>query len=196
MTASKCPMADELKISMPSLPFPAHTVFISEFSSISFIRSVFTGWSSHKSTVMPASLFLLLFFTFSVLSGIFSAFLTGRYTINCVPAFSSVSSSIKPSIISTRLLTIESPRPVPSILVTALVSSWEYGSNAFLANSLLIPEPLSHTVILQLQLLTVLSRNSAISWTVPPLWVNFIAFESRFKNICLNLRLSTYTTPL
>ncbi len=86
-----------------------------------------------------------------------------------------------PPIISTMFLVMAIPSPVPCIPLTVEVRSRSKGSKIFLANSGLMPMPLS------------LTRNSycpqpptlPASWrtrtdTVPPAGVNLMALDKRF----------------
>ena len=73
--------------------------------------------------------------------------------------------------------------------------SWVNGSKSFGMNSLLIPIPLSRTIIRRLQSSKGGTRLSMTSETSPPASVNFIAFDNRFNTISWNFRRSTRTNP-
>ena len=102
-----------------------------------------SGSSSATSTASPcsSSRFFLWFST----SWSSSASLKGRITVNTEPFFLSLSTSMLPPMSWTRLYTMESPRPLPTLLRAVSGASCSNGMNRRLRNSLDIPIPVSFT---------------------------------------------------
>ena len=167
------------------------------FSKILHAISRLILWSSHSKILLSFNWLKsasLLWEGGTVSETVCSAIRNGSVTEILVPLPFSLLMSIVPSIMSTKFLTMDMPRPVPPILSTILPYSCSKGSNIFDRNASLIPIPVSVTrnsasssVSLRLQPFT---DNS----TLPPAGVNFTALDNRLIKICLMRILSPYRT--
>ena len=106
-------------------------------------------------------------------------------TVNVLPIFSALSSSIVPPISSTISLTIESPRPEPLNVVVDRLPSCAKASNACFWNSSLIPRPVSEHTNWKTAIFPSSDNSSQWTFTVPWKWLYLIALEERFIKILL-----------
>ena len=106
--------------------------------------------------------------------------LNGTVTVNVLPTFSLLSSSIIPPISSIISLTIESPRPEPLNVVVDCLPSCAKASNACFWNSSLIPRPVSEHTNWKTAIFPSSDNSSQWTFTVPWKWLYLIALEARF----------------
>ncbi len=106
-------------------------------------------------------------------------------TVNIDPSPKVDFTSISPPISSAKLFTSESPNPVPSICVILAVScTRENGSKAICDCALVIPTPVSATLIVNSQSFAFCSAQMITD--TEPIDVYLIAFEMRFVSICFS----------
>ncbi len=97
---------------------------------------------------------------------------------NWLPRPSSLSTQIFPLIISTSLVEMVKPRPVPPYFRVVEVSAWENGSKINCSFSPGIPTPVSTTVNRSVQSCSWIASTSTFSAT-SPFSVNFMALPAR-----------------
>ena len=129
MIKSYSPVLEFRNISSASFPFLASAISRCSSSSIAWAISILMALSSTRSTRFPDR--FMLCGQLSFCGSFFSARCSiSNGTVNVLPIFSSLSSSIVPPISSTISLTIESPRPEPLNVVVDRLPSCAKASNA------------------------------------------------------------------
>ena len=104
-----------------------------------------------------------------------SAISNGSVITKVEPSFGTLFTVIVPCILSTSVLTIDMPRPVPLYTLRASSRSCENGSKICWRNVSLIPMPVS--VIVQRYVTVPFSAPKQVNcvFTLPPTWLNLIA---------------------
>ena len=112
----------------------------------------------------------------------------GIETVNRLPWPSRLSTWMVPYMLSTRFLTMAIPRPVPSILLTALLWTRSKGTKIRSRNSSLMPMPLSSQAKSNQMRPLPPGRWEKRTRMLPPSWVYLTALPVMFTRICRRRR--------
>ena len=181
------------------LPLFILSIHSSPLSTVSVVKpysdSIFSAtlrFSFESSTIREVTPLYLVILSVSVFSKTTFDISSGIVTENTLPTPYVLSTFIVPPSISTKLLVIARPSPVPSIDVFLSASSLSNFVNKWESCSSFIPRPVSFTIISKLHILSVFSTTTFKS--TRPLSVYLIAFDSKFDIICFTLFRSPYKT--